>query len=571
MKLNTKDNFEKLIEEWENVKLKRFNSEDLELKNSRRILTNQKYFSKRDYYNVEISTTYPYINQLDLFLTTVLGWIHCNPSKEKTVSLAEEAFCWPKNHDQNIRALNSKNGFQNFFDYLTRSNGGNGDIAIITAPKGFGKTYTQNYFLNTHTRALAKKRYVWFRIDLTKILKYEKRYGKKLSLSDYLYAQITYVFLRYRKSLNGTIGVDTIFADLDIKIIKKEAKLQYKGDDFELKYKNLVSFCRDIKSVNDGLNKPFHNALTLPLAYAIINNLKDKKYEYLVFIDGIDNVDYAYDRNLESWTKQIFEGEIAKKIRPSSLILSCRPETLTFIYQIYKNNMPFNIQEYFLDALQPEELLKNLFDHTINKRNNEQSIIYKYFDTYKKNTDDSETLKNDTNNFDFTLYSNTSKELIKDFFNFGLKFKKFLISDINKRYYNLDLDLNEENIMEVLYNHSLRDMLYDIKYAFMYIHHYIITEHARKRLKVNITVTDYIAKENNKKAYLVTAAIARHGRIYFNDKSLFVPPFRLLHSLNLFSLLDLKSRNGLMTKDMLIPLVILKTLQKKILLISKRT
>ena len=114
-------------------------------------------------------------------------------------------------------------------------------------------------------------------------------------------------------------------------------------------------------------------------------------------------------------------------------------------------------------------------------------------------------------------------------------------------------------------------MLYDINHAYMYIYHYMrsikeknnnnsINLDKKAEAIQNLLVAEYIDETN---VYLIMAAIARHGKIYCNNMSIFVPPYLLLHSLNILAPMDFKSKVGLESKDILLSLIILKYIQQK--------
>jgi len=552
--------FKKFINQWEINKLEKLPLNEFQIKNVRKILTSSKYFSHKDYYNHELYTRQLNLQELNKFLTATMGWIHCNPSKEKTIKLSKEAFIFPFNEGDELNILNTKKGMKNFFNDLVK-NGKEGDVLVIKGKKGEGKTYTQNYFLNTHTKLLFEKGKTWFRIDLTKVLKYQKRYGKRLLLKDYLYAQIVYVYFRYAFKNEDIVSKDELLSKIDFLKLQEEAKKHYintyKLDDFDEVLMKIQK--KSLKQYNghDGLNKPFKEKATHSLAITIINFLKENGHSFLLFIDGLDNVDYIYDRNINSWINEIYNGDISINLKPSRLILTCRPETLVYIEQTLRTR-PYgewesaSHKEFILESVSHKEVLKNILSPLLNKE-----LESKYPALMEELV---------SSGLDKGLIENIDVHILKDFYDFGLEFDKYVAMVISQRHEKFKV--KSKDVLTMVYNSSLRDMIYDIKHAYMYIYYFLYQKAKRERTKRQ-SVISYIKEKEKSRSYLVLSSLSRHGCIYYNDTNIFTPPYMLLHSLNLFSIIDLRSHDETNFKDMFLSVIILNYLKNSTKLLSE--
>ena len=162
---------------------------------------------------------------------------------------------------------------------------------------------------------------------------------------------------------------------------------------------------------------------------------------------------------------------------------------------------------------------------------------------------------------DKVLLENTSENILKDFYRFGMNFDKYLAIAITERHRET-FSIESKEILDVIYNGSLRDILYDIKYAYMYIHYYLQGESERRRTSMS-SVTEYLDSNRKRRSYIVLSSLPRNGNIYYNDINVFEPPYMLLHSLNLFSLVDLRKDMVYEAKDMLLSVIILNFLNEK--------
>jgi len=587
--------FKDFIDIWENSDLDKMQGEDLEVKNVRKILSTVKYQDKRAYDNKELHLLQPPINMLNTFITSTMGWIHCNPSKQDTIDLANEAFVFPDNQRKDIDRkdikredldiLNTKSGMNYFFNYLINKNN-DGNMVFIVGKKGIGKTYTQNYFLNTRTKDLLAHNITWFRIDLTKVLNYQKRYSKKLPLIQYLYTQIVYVYFRY--GLDGNVNLknrlllklkklrwityykkltlkdyqyqycefdkkfnqDTVLSKIKYSQVINKAKILYMQDDFFLKLEKIKKQSLKYYTRKDGLNKPYGDKdIVYAIAKSIIDSLYENNDSFLLFIDGIDNVDYNIDENLNNWIDEIYQGDILEILQSSKIVLTSRPETLDYIsarlnIKKYANSPNIVNIKFKLDLVSEKKVFKNICIPIIEKKFNDYPQL---------------TKKLEESGLDKALIENMESSILIDFYQFGLKFSSYISLAIRKRH---NLEIKSEEVLDKIYNGSLRDMIYDIKDAYMY-NYYFLYEKALRERKKRQDVSIYIEEKKESRCFLVLASMSRHGCIYFNDTNIFTPPYLLLHSFNLFNFINLRDYLGTSYKDMFLPILILNILKTK--------
>lgn len=548
-----KYNFKKFANRWYNANLGRIKDEELEFINSTKYIDEVEKKGE-DYQNISTKSSHLWISNLDALVSSVLGWIHCNPSIPDTVELTKETFVWPSTNKNHTNILNTRNGIDSLFSYLT-DNEPNKRIVAIVGSKGQGKTYTQNYFLNTKSRDLADKNFVWFRIDLTKILKYRENFREKISLAEYLYAHVVYVFFRYCSPI-GDREADPLFSKIDLVKLREDARIacskEITKEDFEKYYSEVESDCRVVYPRNNGLHKPFKSPIVKSLSRTIIKSLKKQGILYLLFFDGIDNVDYAFDKNLSEWIQEILHGDIDKNIPPDLRILTCRIETYHFIkrQKIFNvqagQNTSFSPKKFTLASLQPSDIFKKTIKSLADGNLYNKPSLRLQLEKYKKS-------------YDFKLAGHTPNEKIRDYYSFGINYTKYLTQYLIDN--GIDKEMKPNKILSVLYNDSLRDMLFDIKHVYMYIHMYMLEENKRNSQnseineRPNLMVSKYIHRRN---LHLIIDAIARRGKVYCNDVSTFAPPFMLLHSLNIIMPFDFGNLTGYSGKDLLLGYIVLR-------------
>lgn len=543
-----KEEFIKFIDNWENIDLDKFSPAELDVKNVRKILNSTQYFNRKDYLNNELSSTQLALSLLNDFVSATMGWIHCNPSKKDTVALAKEAYVFPNADDLN--ACNTRLGMEHLFEYLIEKKY-DGNFVVIKGNKGAGKTYTQNYFLNTRTSDLFDEGITWFRIDLTKVLSYQKLYTTRLALHDYLYAQIVYVYFRYgskEDKILKKINVEDFLQLSKVAYDKEYSDGEFSEELIKVKEKCLAPYFN-----NDGLNKPFKFKIVPFLAQAIIKLLQKNEDRFLLFIDGLDNVDYIYDDNLNRWIHEIYNGDIVKILFPSKLILTCRPETNFYIEQIFKKEKftkgeSVSAKEFIIEKISEQKIIANF----------SKSIEDKTFENYPQLQKQLEKIEG----LDKKLIENIDRGTLKGFYEFGEEFSNFIAIATQQRHESLSEKLTKDNVLEILYNNSLRDMLYDIKHAYMYID-YSLWQKAKRERRKKESVMGFLALKPTKRSYLVIASLSRHGRIYYNSTNIFTPPFMLLHTFNLFNFINLREHLETKYRDMFLPILILQYVEKK--------
>ncbi len=291
-----------------------------------------------------------------------LQWIHANPSNSEVVSKSKEKYIPTNDRKKFIEDLNK---------YIVDNNV---KLIFIEGKRGSGKTFMQNYFLNTQIKNI--KRTTWFRVDVTKIYDYNiKNHAKPIDFKTYLLAQIVFVFFRYRKSHTDkkdgvTYGVDPVFSKIN--------------DDFfigtNMNDKEKEAFIRAIEQAPHGntINgKPLFHKYTTIIAQNILKSINKHENQIVLFIDGIDNVSLADKRYIKCKTfinKAIvsyLEGEDSCLKQFKKIIFSSRKEldvSYSLIQELKRQNYyNENIKKSIL--IEPLELNNIFFEHFVQYSN----------------------------------------------------------------------------------------------------------------------------------------------------------------------------------------------------------
>lgn len=209
-----------------------------------------------------------------------ISWIHVNPSVDTTV--------------ENANMFVSKTeSFSNTIEYLSNFvYENNKSLLLFRGVRGSGKTFIQNYFLNTETRNMNKRGITWIRVDVAKIYAYNDHMPDSISFLEYLWAQVVFVYIRYSqldKNIDGRSydSYDSIFSSINDNDIFDCFENDNKKDMY-------IKKIRETKQYSDSLTgKPFKHIYTECIAKNIIRSIKNNGNKLLLFIDGVDNVDFS--------------------------------------------------------------------------------------------------------------------------------------------------------------------------------------------------------------------------------------------------------------------------------------
>ncbi len=533
-----------------------------------------------------------------------LTWLHTNPSiycVEKFENIPDLYFV--KDEETSLRNIET----------IKRSlKEGNSKIVFIRGKKGSGKTFSLGYFLNKETRNLNKQGITWFRIDATKIYELYYTYpnifnmlaNKKILLESYLYSQIFFVFSRYH-------NMDSVLKSVDFnEIIEESAK------DAALKLKKPVEELKEvfIELKNKAGNAPkFDNSLKGKpwielysedyfvllkiFSQKLLSFLKKRKKQVVLFLDGIDNVDYDLE-HLEYVLEEVYNLLWGNKIELqnyfSKIILLSRPE----IYEKILSNVkaqPYSIEVRDLKPVPIEKILlhiSSLFDkkkieklsEEVFKGLNLEKIINTFINLVERFIETS--FKEDLNDLNLSLKERILEELsindkeaikaIKAGYIIILilslmedyKFQKFLknleafkkyfsnsfreklkeISKFLKEKYQYNLfdkgELTDSYIWSEIFRDNIRDIFLSLLYSYFYIEAYI---NQRKfpysSIESYFEAYDFNDKKDiqdevkNRRLKIILEAVFKFGKKYapWNSDKAYIPPYSSFPFLNFFN------------------------------------
>jgi len=300
-----------------------------------------------------------------------LTWLHTNPSiySEKIFEDIPDLYFAKdeKTSLENIKIIED-----------AVKNTGVSKIIFIRGKKGSGKTFSLGYFLNKKTRDLNNQGITWFRIDATKI--YELRYkyptvfnilaSKGILLESYLYSQIFFVLSRYHNT-------DSVLKGINFNEILKEI-----SEEKAIPIEELREIF--IKLTNEAINAPnFNNSLNgkpwiklckeesfdflKSFSLKSLSHLKKQGKQVVLFLDGIDNVDYDlkhFELVLNEIRDLLWGDKIELQDYFSKIIVFSRPEIYEKITFDVKAQS-YGIEVRDLKTIPIEEILfhiSSLFD-----------------------------------------------------------------------------------------------------------------------------------------------------------------------------------------------------------------
>lgn len=513
-------------------------------------------------------------------------WLHANP----TIYTSKEYKELMKNYI--IETDKLKESSKNFFDKIVK---GDKKYIFLAGKRGIGKTTFLNYFLNTRTKksknydncnnedieTLNDKNLTWIRIDATKI--YRQVFQKSMTFEKYLYGQILYVYFRYKdgckiikvnENNNEEITLNCCEPDKIFKVINLADIIKTSAYDSDLK-DNLIKYiekvekeCQNQPNFEDGFdNKPDSDCnssireekYNCILAKLLLENLKDK---LILFIDGVDNLDYSTFMRKNSIKNLVnFIAENNKYFK--KIIISARYDT---IYQIKKEisskkygeintflfelNIGLDYIEYFKNRIEQiknyqcnddnlDNKIKNLITNIgieIKKNNKEEDFYYKNecYNKIKKN------------NIETVICFLNKKQKLLDNFDSYLGFYKNVINQEFK------IDIKE------LFNDDFREIIVNVTKCFFYLR---MDYHNRLKFNKENSFEKYL--QNLRTRNVLKNAIIKNGNLYginFDEIS-YIPPYRNIAFTNMFNIFGIK--NAGTNYEFIIYFLVLKIMHDK--------
>lgn len=309
----------------------------------------------------------------------------------------------------------------------------NSFFVILRGKRGSGKTSFLNYFLNLKTHMLNNHEplaLTWVRIDTTKLYKMIISRKDKVGFWEYLYAQILFVYLRYkgenkecRTEIHYQSGIkfdvkscDKVFANFNLEseinndpIANKILIEQY--DKIYNKIKTTPHFN------NDTNGKCFD-------CHELGKFLYEKlRKQLIVIVDGIDNINYNSNLKHQVWGDMIqFLEKIQKDetLHPHKIVIALRDEN----HELLKEKLPvfsrigesqgIKIPIHTIVAPELSKIMTKFKNNLIDKKENDiefyaqkeyqnflKTFLLHYQNTFKNKI---EEIRNDKN-FDDTFYN----------------------------------------------------------------------------------------------------------------------------------------------------------------------
>jgi hypothetical protein len=481
-----------------------------------------------------LKTTSSYLSN---YYQKVLGWLPANPNKSEIVEAIKGiyVFSTPKKTTAN-NILNTIDGHINFITYLTTNNDSN--TVFIRGPKGSGKTFYLNYFLNTESANLYDSGYIWYRADLSKLYRHNISVQKKLelgntptereySLIEYFCVHIVYVSFKYQRN-------NDVFKEF--------------WDDFEGNTSNLITEkwlanpkYQQITSEPDGLIDSFHefverigierdldeqenieketvqnllwsddDILTSEMiAELLIAHLKKKKYSPLFIVDGLDNINFYRHEKYYNYLLDQVRQLCLKDDKPNKwkarYLISLRNETFQDIksstIKYFKSE---NIPIFIIKNDNPIEILNRKIQIALTptakyytkKQDNSHEMVKNYLERVNR-------IKKETTK-DKKKYENHIELTNKHYKDFGDGFLTNILESVNsiipnkKRKY-----IDEHFLIKTFYNGNIRAFLCNFINMFNY---YLLFEEKSASIPKN-------------KSYIITEGQLLNGGLYLDTQN----------------------------------------------------
>ena len=467
-----------------------------------------------------------------------LGWLEANPENKDLKDAVDSVYHFAvKDGTQSNNYVNTYDGHENF---LQRVQENNNNPLLLIGPKGSGKTFYLNYFLNTESEELYKtNKLVWFRLDystlydrLTNLIDPRDLDLKNLlTLKNFIDVHIAYISFRYRNGLSVFLKIcdenNTEMLDFILDEYNSNAEYSEIVNSPDLlvdKYKKLIKafasepdrirqdwFKMQIDQI-DGLISIKKSVKEIQLlSYAIRKYLQLKGYKVVYIIDGIDNIDYYKHYNTYSkMLRQLvlmFLSNVTDKRYKGKCIISLRSETYNHIQgdTSFRPEKVLSRTIFRVHGLDPAEILNKKIPATVKP-------TAKYFKN-KKSSIDTRVKQNFVNiivdeskgleiNMGERYISNHNSEFEQFSDDFFVQLLKIMAN--NKKvpqelFYNTP---DGQLIYKLFYNHNMRAFLHNFINIFIY-----------KRLfeeKMNAVSTN--------RSYLITEGMLLNGHLYLDTK-----------------------------------------------------
>lgn len=261
------------------------------------------------------------------------SWLHCNPSNSliNNPEVLQHYFFG----NEKIIFENKNNNLKHYIDTFDNIKNiifdNDFKLVFIYGNKGYGKTTIQNYLLMKYTKDLNKEGLTWLRIDVSKIYREWQRLHN-IDLESYLYIQVVYVYIRYYSTISNSH--DIVF------------KNQFENIKLELNEKDLFKYFKDfeeklISSENGKYERKEYLSKNLTKTKKIAEILlKYLSKSIILFIDGIDNLDYqnSYRKDFAKQIKDILtvSNEKFSLQNFKSVIIALRKENERFFNDILR-------------------------------------------------------------------------------------------------------------------------------------------------------------------------------------------------------------------------------------------
>lgn len=464
-----------------------------------------------------------FMHMIDSLLTryyrSVFGHIYYDPRNRNCEEVFSELYVEDQNEMSSF--VNTKSGYDSFYDYLTSDK--DKFLLILSANKGAGKTFFFNYFLSKNDKKLYEQFRIPFVIDFFRIYEDFKSDINCVNNIDFnAYVAVAYLIqtLMYkdefpvlkvfwetcsvnhfvsaynneellRKYFSEPEACFDYFKEKITSVIIKEESYFIPADPENPNAEMSRRIASTIKLMSDDCIKD--TAISFVMALRLF--LRERGYSVILFLDGLDNLDYYRDRNIYDMVikdiKETLFYERNDKRITNFYVLGVRSETYSKLkvqHKYYsKGRFRFNISGVDINDLlltKKRVAMKPRSKIFRNSRKDCLVKVRKYRDRiYKEIIDESEIDRNNQNEecinvttlkCEISHKKNRSYSFEKQFSDLVNNFINRITKSIKEVYksderYQIDeIDANYYDgayrrfVLEVLYNGNLRALLHNI-------------------------------------------------------------------------------------------------------------
>lgn len=463
-----------------------------------------------------------YMHMVDSLLTryyrSIFGHIYYDPRNKNCEEVFSELYVEEQNDLPNC--VNTKSGYDSFYDYLTSDK--NKFLLILSANKGAGKTFFFNYFLSRNNKKLYERFRIPFVIDFFRIYEDFKSGINSVNHIDFnAYVAVAYliqtvmyknefpVLKRFWEKCSVRHFVSVYNSEELLRKYFSEPKSCF--DYFKEKITGVIireesyfipsdpenqnaEMSRRIASTVDLMSDDCIKDTAISFVMALRLFLGELGYSVILFLDGLDNLDYyrdrgIYDTVIEDIRETLFYERNNKRVT-NFYVLGVRSETYSKLkvqHKYYsKERFRFNVSGVDINDLLCTKKRVAMKPRSKIFRNSRRKCLVevkKYRDRiYKKIIDESEIDRNnqDERHIDTTVtkrvvsYKNRTHGFEEQFSDLVNNFINRIIKSIKEVYksddrYKIDeIDANYDDsaykrfVLEVLYNGNLRALLHNI-------------------------------------------------------------------------------------------------------------